>query len=85
MNMKITFFTISDLKQATKLTSFERFCLWFIKEQYEVNDIEGHTLLYKEFRSKTYIISHFINLPSGYNCRCTVMPIKQVRVNLLCL
>lgn len=67
------FFSISDLKKATTTSLFERFCLWFIDEQNTVNEEEGHTMIYKMFKGKMYIIHHWINPPRYYNCRCQVI------------
>ena len=63
------FFTQFDLKKATKMTIFEKICLWFIKPKIQVDEIENNTLVYKIFRGKVYIINHFINPPKHWNCR----------------
>lgn len=62
------FVTYADLKKATKINLFEKFCLWFIKPTYEVNVNEGSTLVYKIFRGKTYILDHFITPQNVYKC-----------------
>lgn len=68
------FFSDSDLKKATKITLFEKMCLWFIKPKYAVSKIENHTLKYKMFRGKMYIIDHWINPPITWNCRSQILP-----------
>lgn len=72
------FFSKRMLKKATKISFFEKFCLWFIKPKYIVNKIEGNTLVFKDFRGKRYILNHFYNPPSGgFNCRCTFISINK--------
>lgn len=69
------FFSVKDLQKATKITAFEKVCLWFIKPKYQVDKIEGHTLKYKVFRKRIYVLAHWINPPMHYNCRCQVVPL----------
>ena len=57
------FFSAFDLKKATKITLFEKFCLAFIKKKYQVNEMENNTFVYKVFRGKIYILNHFMHPP----------------------
>ena len=70
-------FTRQMLEKATKISFFEKICLWFIKPKSIVNRTEGHTLIYKDFRGKRFILNHFHHPPVGYRCRCSVIPIKN--------
>jgi len=63
------FFSAFDLKKATKITLFEKFCLAFIKKKYQVDEVENNTLVYKIFRGKIYILNHFMHPPKQWNCR----------------
>lgn len=63
------FFKSFDLKKATNITIFERFCLMFVKEKYSYDEIDNTTLVYKTFKGKMYILNHFINPPKTFNCR----------------
>ena len=67
-------FTYADLKKATTIKWFEKIALWFIQKQYQVEEIEGHTLVYKTWRGKIYVLNHWINPPKHWNCRCSVLP-----------
>lgn len=66
-------FSVSDLKKATKLTLFEKICLCFVKPKYQIDEVENHTLKYKIFRGKMYVLGHWINAPKHWNCRCSVV------------
>ena len=69
------FFSAKDLQKATKTSVFEKFCLLFVKPKYQVDKLEWHTLKYKIFRGKIYVLEHWINLPIHPNCRCQVVPL----------
>jgi hypothetical protein len=63
-------FSVSDLKKATKLTMFEKICLWFVSPKYQVDEFKNSTLKYKTFRGKMYVLAIWINPPKHWNCRC---------------
>jgi len=50
------FISAFDLKKATKITMFEKICLWFIKPKTQVDQIEKITMQYKIFRGRIYIL-----------------------------
>jgi hypothetical protein len=76
-----SFYYRFSLKKATKITLFEKFCLWFIQPQYTHDDPWGTILVWKKFRGKTYILNHFIAPPKHYNCRHELNPVKQPLYN----
>lgn len=57
------------LRTATKLTWFEKFCLFFIKPVIQVDEVERIRTVYKTFRGKLYIIDQSFLAPQQFNCR----------------
>ena len=73
------FFSAFDFKKVTKITLFEKFCLWFVKAKYQIDEVENYTLIYKIFRGKMYVLGHWINQPKQWNCRCSVVSSVTLR------
>lgn len=71
------FFSAFNLKKATKMTFFEKIFLFFIKPKFEVDEVQRTTLKYKIFRGKIYILDHFINPPKYFNCRHSLVYVKD--------
>ena len=66
-------FNKACFNKATKITMFEKFCLWFINPKYQVDEIENNTLKYKIFRGKMYVLNYWINPPKHWNCRHSIV------------
>lgn len=65
-------YTPEILKKSIGIPFLIKICLFFIKANYKINEVECIKIKYKIFKGKTYILDIYTMPPQGYNCRCTL-------------